>query len=210
MSETAHVLHEPWPSISRQREGVAFGVWIFIASEILFFSGLFVAYTVYRTLYPDAFKIAARETDVFYGTLNTAILLTSSMTMALSVALSEKGFRRATVWTLSLTAILGCTFLVVKGLEYHDDLTKGLWPGANFPLHPPATQLFWMLYWIMTGIHAIHLTIGIGIVTVVAILLKWREIPPKATTFEAVALYWHMVDLIWVILLPILYLVGRA
>ncbi|MGH8262875.1 MAG: cytochrome c oxidase subunit 3, partial [Steroidobacteraceae bacterium] len=191
MTDTARVLHEPWPSVSRQREGVAFGVWVFIASEILFFSGLFVTYTIYRTLYPDAFKIASRETDVFYGTLNTAILLTSSLTMALSVALSEKGFRRITVGTLSLTALLGLAFMTVKGFEYAGDLEKGLWPSPNFPLHPAATQLFWTLYWIMTGIHAIHLSVGIGIVITITVLLARRDIPPKATTFEGVALYWH-------------------
>jgi len=130
--------------------------------------------------------------------------------MAVAVEASEKGFRRLTIWCLTATALLGTTFLVIKGFEYHSDLEKGLWPGANFPLDPPATQLFWTLYWIMTGVHAVHLTVGIGIVTVVTILLARKTIPAKATTFEGIALYWHLVDMIWVILLPILYLVGRT
>jgi len=210
MSETSAALHEPWPDVERQREGVSFGVWVFLASEVLFFGGLFLSYTVYRFLYGDAFKIAAHETDVFYGTLNTAILLTSSLTMAMAGRGSEAGFRRMTLWCLAATAAFGSAFLVVKGFEYHDDIVKGLIPGPAFPLHPAETQIFWAFYWIATGVHAIHLTVGIGAVTIVAVLLWRGRLPVKATTYEGIALYWHFVDIIWIILLPMLYLIGRA
>lgn len=210
MSEAAPLLHEPWPSIERQKFAVTFGMWVFIASEVLFFGGLFLAYTVYRHLDAEAFKAAARETEVIYGATNTAVLLTSSLTMAMAVKASEEGLRRMTLWCLAVTAALGVAFLVIKGFEYHSDLDKGLWPGPNFPLHPATTQLFWAFYWISTGVHAVHLTVGIGIVAVVMVQLKRGTLPVAATRFEGVALYWHLVDTIWIFLLPMLYLVGRA
>ena len=210
MSEISRVLHEPWPSVERQKLAVTFGMWVFIASEVLFFGGLFLAYTIYRHLDAEAFKIAARETEVVYGATNTAVLLTSSLTMAMAVKASEEGLRRMTLWCLTATAALGLTFLVIKGFEYHSDLEKGLWPGPGFPLHPAATQLFWAFYWIATGIHAVHLTVGIGIVAVVTLELKRGALPIAATRFDGVALYWHLVDTIWIFLLPMVYLIGRA
>lgn len=210
MSDRPAALHEPWPSLARQREGVSFGVWVFLASEILFFGGLFLAYTVYRNLYPEAFQLAARETDIVYGTLNTAILMTSSLTMAVAVRAADAGVRRMTVWCLVLTAALGTAFLVVKGLEYHEDFVEHLVPGPSFALTPAPTQIFFALYWIMTGVHAVHLTVGIGVVATLVVQTWRRVIPIEATTFQGAALYWHLVDVIWIILLPLLYLVGRA
>ena len=210
MSEASRLLHEPWPSLERQKFAVTFGMWVFIASEVLFFGGLFLAYTVYRHLDAEAFKAAARETEVIYGATNTAVLLTSSLTMAMAVKASEEGLRRMTLWCLTATAALGLAFLVIKGFEYKSDLDKGLWPGLGFPLHPAATQLFWAFYWIATGIHAIHLTVGIVIVTVVIFELDRGTLPVRATRFEGVALYWHLVDTIWIFLLPMLYLIGRS
>lgn len=210
MSEASSALREPWPDLARQREAVSFGVWAFLASEALFFGGLFLGYAIYRNLYPEAFLTAARETDIVYGTLNTAILLTSSLTMAVAERGAQQGFRRVVLWCLAATALLGAAFLVTKGFEYRDDISKGLIPGLNFPLHPAQTQLFWAFYWVMTGVHAIHLTIGIGVVTAVMILLWRQDRSPESPIFEGVALYWHLVDVIWVILLPLLYLVGRT
>jgi heme/copper-type cytochrome/quinol oxidase subunit 3 len=210
VTNAERILQEPWPSLERQREAVSFGMWVFIASELLFFGGLFVSYAVYRNLYPEALTIAARETEVIYGASNTAILLTSSLTMAMAVKGAEQGFRRMTIWCLVATVTLGLAFLVVKGFEYNSDLDRGLWPGPNFALHPAPTQLFWAFYWITTGLHAVHLSIGIGIVSVVTFRLVRRLMPVRASAFEGVALYWHLVDTIWVLLLPMLYLVGRA
>jgi cytochrome c oxidase subunit 3 len=189
---------------------VSFGMWVFIASEILFFGGLFLSYMIYRLLDPASLKIAAHEAEVFYGATNTAILLTSSLTMAVAVHAAEKGLRRMTIGCLTATAIFGLGFLIVKGFEYHSDIEKGLWPGPAFPLHPASTQLFWAFYWVATGLHAVHLTIGIVIVAVVTIQLARRVLTPQATTFDGVALYWHLVDTIWIILLPMIYLVGRS
>jgi cytochrome c oxidase subunit 3 len=210
MSEQSAALHEPWPSLERQREAVSFGVWTFLASEVLFFGALFLSYAVYRNLYPQAFTIAARQTDIFYGALNTAILLTSSLTMAVASRSAKESFRRMTLWCLAATTMLGLAFLVCKGFEYRDDILKGLIPGPNFPLHPAETQIFWTFYWVATGIHAVHLIIGIGIVSTAAVRLYRGRLPINASAFAGIALYWHLVDIIWIILLPLLYLIGRA
>jgi cytochrome c oxidase subunit 3 len=210
MSESSGALREPWPNLARQQEGVSFGVWAFLASEALFFGGLFLAYVVYRNLYPEAFHVASRETDLFYGTLNTAILMTSSLTMAVAARSASEGLRRTALWCLAATIALGCAFLIVKGLEYREDIAKNLVPGPYFALKPRETQLFFALYWIMTGVHAIHLTVGIGVVGAALWLLARRALPLETPRLEGIALYWHLVDIIWVILLPLLYLIGRA
>ncbi|HKS84691.1 MAG TPA: cytochrome c oxidase subunit 3 [Pseudolabrys sp.] len=210
MSETSAAVHEPWHDIARQREGVSFGIWVFLASEVLFFGGLFLTYFVYRIEYGEAFKIAAKETDVFYGTLNTVILLTSSLTMATVGRAAEAGFRRMALGCLAATAALGSAFLVVKGFEYYDDISKGLLPGPGFPLQPAQTQIFWTFYWVATIIHAVHLTIGIGVVATAGTLLSRGRLSLQTAALEAIALYWHFVDIIWIILLPMIYLIGRA
>lgn len=207
----ADALREPWRDLDRQREAATFGLWVFLGSELLFFGGLFLAYTVYRVLHPDAFVVAARETDIVYGTANTAILMTSSLTMVLAVRGAEAGLRRLAMWSLAGTIALGLAFLVVKGFEYAEDIGHGLLPGYDFRLSPPATQLFFTLYWIMTAVHAIHLTIGIGAVTRL-LVQGWRGTLPLRTSpaVEATALYWHLVDVIWIVIFPLLYLVGRS
>jgi cytochrome c oxidase subunit 3 len=210
MSETSAALREPWPDLARQREGVAFGVWIFLATEILFFGALFMGYAVYRTLYPEAFREAARQTELFYGALNTGLLLTSSFTMTVAVRSADAGFRRMTLVCLWITLLLGCGFLLGKGLEYHSDLVKGYFPGAGFPLADPRTQIFWAFYWVMTGVHAVHLSTGIGLVAVTLFLLWRRTLKLESATFVAVGLYWHFVDVIWITLVPLLYLIGRT
>lgn len=210
MSETARAINEPWPSLARQREAVSFGVWVFLATELLFFGGLFLGYSVYRALYPEGFLLAARETDIVYGTLNTAILMTSSLTMAVAVRATEKALRRTVLWCLIATIMFGLAFLVIKGFEYKDDIAKGMVPGPDFPIHIQGAQLFWAFYWVMTGLHAIHVTIGIGIVGTVTTLLYRRKLPLDSPSFEGVALYWHLVDIVWVVLLPLLYLIGRS
>jgi cytochrome c oxidase subunit 3 len=210
MSDVSPALQEPWPDLAVQRTGVSVGIWAFLASEILFFSGLFITYAVYRVSNEQAFQVAGRETELFYGTLNTAILLTSSMTMTVALRASGARLRQLTIICLAATAALGLAFLFCKGLEYRDDLTKNLFPGADFPLKPPQTELFWMLYWIMTGIHAVHLSAGIAVVIVVTILFSRRIVPVQDSTMEGVATYWHFVDSVWLVLYPLLYLVGRS
>jgi cytochrome c oxidase subunit III len=167
-------LQEPWPNHALQREGVSVGMWLFLMSEVLFFAALFITYSVYRHFNAEAFRIAAAHSDIVYGATNTAILLTSSLTMTVALRAASAQLRRLTIACLVATAFLGAAFLLVKGLEYHDDLTESLFPGAGFPLSPPETQLFWMLYWVMTGIHAVHLTAGILVVLTVALLFERR------------------------------------
>lgn len=210
MSNTATALREPWPDLDRQREGVAIGIWLFIASEVLFFGALFLGYWVYRSLYPEAFCIAGAQTEVLYGSVNLLLLLTSSAAMTIAVDASRQEMRRITIICLALTILLGIGFLLFKGLEYRDDIAKGLFPGTHFPLQPPQTQLFWAFYWVMTSVHAIHLATGIIVVGVFALMLWRRMLPIKAPAILGVATYWHFVDTVWIVLFPLLYLVGRS
>ena len=210
MSDVSAALQEPWPDLDAQREGVGLGIWVFLASEILFFGVLIAAYAVYRSFNAEAFARAAAHTEILYGSINTVLLLTSSVTMTIALRASAARLRRLTIMCLLVTLVLGLAFLLVKGVEYNDDLAKGLVPGAGFPLADPPTQLFWMLYWIMTGIHAIHLSAGILVVATVVVLFWRRVIPVQDSTMEGVATYWHFVDSVWLILYPLLYLVGRS
>ncbi len=210
MTDAAAALREPWTDLDRQREGVTVGIWLFIASEVLFFGALFLGYTVYRTLYPEAFRIAGAETEVLYGGVNLLLLLVSSAVMTIAVDASRLARRWITIICLGLTMLLGAAFLFVKGLEYSSDIAKGLFPGPHFPLQPPQTQLFWAFYWVMTGVHALHLAIGIGIVGVFAFILWRRLLPIESPAMLGVATYWHFVDTVWIILFPLLYLVNRS
>lgn len=210
MSDLSRALQEPWPDLRLQREAVGLGMWFFLASEVLFFAGLFCTYAVYRSFNEEAFQIASRHTEIVYGSINTVLLLTSSLTMTVALRAATAQLRRLTLACLGATAVLGFAFLITKGLEYHSDIEEHLIPGPDFPLKPPATAIFWGLYWIMTGIHAIHLTAGIGVVIVVMTLFKRGTIPVQGSTMEGVAIYWHFVDTVWIFLYPLIYLVGRS
>lgn len=210
MSDTAGALQHPWSTLRLQREGVGLGMWIFLVSEVLFFGGLFVSYAVYRSFNEEAFRIAGEHTEIVYGTINTVLLLTSSLTMTVALRAATANMRDLTLACLAVTAALGVAFLICKGLEYREDLKEHLFPGPHFPLAPPATQMFWGFYWIMTGIHAVHLSGGIAIVLVVLVLFKRRVIPVQGSTMEGVAIYWHFVDSVWLVLYPLLYLAGRS
>ncbi len=210
MSDLSRALQEPWPDLRLQREAVGLGMWFFLASEVLFFAGLFCTYAVYRSFNEEAFQIASRHTEIVYGSINTVLLLTSCLTMTVALRAATAQLRRLTLACLGATAVLGFAFLITKGLEYHSDIEEHLIPGPDFPLKPPATAIFWGLYWIMTGIHAIHLTAGIGVVIVVMTLFKRGTIPVQGSTMEGVAIYWHFVDTVWIFLYPLIYLVGRS
>jgi cytochrome c oxidase subunit 3 len=176
---------------------------------MLFFGGLFLSYAVYRSLHPEAFRIASHESDIVYGTANTVVLLTSSLVMTVAERAAGVGLRRLAMRGLLLTAALGVVFLAIKGLEYREDIAKGLVPGPDFPLHPASTQLFWSLYWIMTGVHAIHLTVGVGVVLVFTLLLRRNAVALRSPAVEVISLYWHFVDVIWVTVYALIYLPGR-
>jgi cytochrome c oxidase subunit 3 len=205
----AEILREPWPDVERQRYGASFGIWIFLVTEMLFFGGLFLSYAVDRTLHSEAFAIASHETNIFYGTINTFILLTSSLIMTVAERAASGGLRRLAITGLLVTAALGVAFLVVKGFEYSEDISKGLVPGPDFPLQPASTQLFWGLYWVMTMVHAIHLTVGIGIVLALTALIARNVVSLQTPAAEVVSLYWHFVDVIWVTVYALIYLPGR-
>ena len=203
---------EPFVETAQQREAAELGMWIFLATEVLFFGTLFVTFTVGRFLHREAFLTAARETDVAFGTINTAILLTSSLTAALAAKAAELRNARLARGFLLATIALALAFLIVKGFEYKGDFDKHLVPGHDFGLQPAETQIFWSLYWIMTGVHAIHVTTGIGVFVFFTYSLKrrWLHLGPAFTGLEVPVLYWHFVDLVWIFLYPLLYLAGRA
>jgi heme/copper-type cytochrome/quinol oxidase subunit 3 len=203
-------LREPWPSVARQREGVAFGMWTFLVTEVLFFGALILVYAVYRHEYPLAFREAAAATNLLYGTINTALLLTSSFVMTIALDAASGGMRRFAIFCLLATAALGFAFLVVKGLEYRDDIAKNLVPGPRLPSQAPAAQLFYALYWVMTGIHAIHLLVGVALALSIALFLARETLLPESTALEASGLYWHFVDTVWLVLYALIYLPGRS
>ncbi|HEX3809541.1 MAG TPA: cytochrome c oxidase subunit 3 [Rhizomicrobium sp.] len=204
-------LRPPFENLQRQHQAVAFGMWIFLVSEVLLFAGLFAGYTVYRDLYPQGFLAAGRQTDIVFGTVNTAILMTSSLTMAVAGRASRAGFGQMARRLLIATFTLGALFLVLKGLEYREDIQRHLVPGAGFALAQRGAQIFFSYYWIMTGVHAVHVTAGL-IAVMRLIVVSRRNVGWLAgsASEDATALYWHLVDVIWIVLYPLLYLVGRA
>ena len=209
MSDQAEALREPWGTLPEQRQAATFGLWVFLGSEILFFGAFFLAYAVLRVLHPAAFELASKHTNIVFGTLNTALLLTSSLTMVLAARAADIKVRGAVLVNLLLTAGFGLAFLVVKGFEYREDIDEGLVPGAHFAL-PPAAQLFYSLYWIITVTHAVHLSIGIVATTRLTIDVARGKLPLRSPQYEVTALYWHLVDVIWILLYPMLYLGGRS
>jgi cytochrome c oxidase subunit 3 len=204
-------LNKPFENLARQHHAVSFGMWVFLASEILLFSALFAGYAVYRMHYQAGFLAAGRETDIVFGTVNTAILMTSSLTIAVAGRAARAGFCRLAWRLLIATIALGLLFLVLKGLEYREDIGKHLVPGPGFPIVQEGAQLFFSYYWIMTGVHAMHVTGGLTAVTRLVVASRknvaWLS---GSGSEEATALYWHLVDVIWIVLYPLLYLVGRA
>lgn len=205
---TDSALREPWESLADQRGNARFGMWVFIASEVLFFGALFMGYSFVRALHPGDFAEAARETNLWYGGPNTAILLTSSFTMVMGVRAADLDLRRMAFWCLAATAALGVAFLILKGFEYRDDLDEHLFPGQDFKLKAAAAQIFWSFYWTVTAVHAIHLSVGIGLVSRLAWLLRSGRLAPRSPQFEVTSLYWGFVDIVWIMAFPLIYLGG--
>lgn len=211
MAEARAGLQEHFSEMPQQKEAATLGMWAFLATEILFFGAMFMAYITYRHAYPQAFAEASHHTIVAYGTINTAILLTSSLTMALAVAAAKEDNQRWLFRHLLFTVVLALVFLGIKALEYHADLEENLWPGKNFRSDlPPQAQIFWFLYWVMTGVHAVHVTVGVGLLSVIAWLARRGKFSSAYhTPVEMSGLYWHFVDVIWIFLYPLLYLIHR-
>ena len=218
MPPTNHaVLAHHFDNIEQQREAETLGMWVFLATEILIFGALFTGYTAYRYQYGPDFEATSAELNVLIGAINTFVLLTSSLTMALSVYATRAGFRRMQLTCLALTAALGSLFMVFKAIEYYGDYRDGLVPGLAFP--PPKlegtdvnlghVQLMLVFYYVMTGLHAVHLTVGIGLILWLMVRARRGSLTPAHYgPVEVCGLYWHFVDIIWIFLLPLLYLTG--
>jgi len=214
-------VHEPHPAhqhhfetMEQQAEAATLGMWLFLATEVLFFGGLFTTYLIYRMWYPAAWSEGSLELDIVLGSVNTVVLITSSLTMALAVRAAQTGHQRPLIRNLILTIILGLVFLVIKFFEYKHKFDVGHVPGPNFHFegaHAGQVELFITLYFAMTGLHALHMVIGLGIMSVILwMAMKQRFSPAWYTPVELAGLYWHFVDIVWIFLFPLLYLVDRA
>jgi cytochrome c oxidase subunit 3 len=203
------LLGEQFDSLEQQEQTATLGMWVFLATEILFFGGLFTAYAVMRTTYPHQFALASHHANVMLGTINTAVLLTSSFFMAFAVRSAKLGDNRAVVLFLALTILLAFAFLALKGLEYSEDIADHLAPGASFdPKLPRQVELFFWLYFLMTGLHALHVFIGICVLSVILLMaLAGKFSPAYSNPVEVSGLYWHFVDIVWVFLYPLFYLI---
>ncbi|MGH9631849.1 MAG: cytochrome c oxidase subunit 3 family protein [Bryobacteraceae bacterium] len=195
----------------QQLEASTLGMWTFLITEIMFFGGLFGAYTVYRMAYPEAFAQASAHMDVTLGAINTAVLICSSLTMALAVRAAQLTERRPLVFFLIATMALGAVFLVIKAFEYHHKYVDGMFPGLNYHLEGDMARqagLLIFLYFVMTGMHALHMIIGEGLLTYILIKAKRGTFSSVYyTPVEMIGLYWHFVDIVWIFLFPLLYLI---
>ena len=193
----------------RDDVGAKMGMWLFLFTEVLLFGGLFLAYAVYRFKNPAQFHLAGMEMNTTIGTLNTIILLTSSLTVALAIAAIQKGNRFLSIILLSVTDILGFIFLLNKYFEWMAEIHRGNFPGGKELLAKPDGQiLFFGLYYVMTGLHGIHVIIGMSILTFILVyIIKNKVTPDNYIKLENAGLYWHLVDLIWIFLFPLFYLV---
>jgi len=214
----ANTLHEPalkhhFDDLDQQHEAATLGMWLFLATEVLFFGGLFTAYMLYRVWYPETFGAASRTLDIMFGSINTIVLITSSLTMALAVHAAATDERRRLLGFLALTMLLGAVFLGIKGIEYYQKFEEHHIPGFGFHFEgtaPERANLFFSLYFAMTGLHALHMIIGLGLMTVMLVMAcRGRFTARWHTPIEMSGLYWHFVDIIWIFLFPLLYLVDR-
>lgn len=207
-------LASQFDNVAQQREAATFGMWIFLATELMFFGPLFFGYLYGRTHFGEAFGAASRHTDITLGTINTAVLLTSSATMATAAMVRRLGNTRLAMRLLLLTAALGAVFLLLKGIEYRHEWQEHLVPGAHFSFETPhagGAEIFFFLYFALTGLHAVHLIAGITLTTFFAVCLhRGRLAFADDEKIEIVALYWHFVDVVWIFLYPMLYLIERA
>jgi cytochrome c oxidase subunit III len=210
-------LYGQFKTMEQQQETASLGMWIFLTTEVLFFGGLFLTYTVNRSAYSDVFGAASRSIDIKLGAINTAVLIASSLTMAMAVWTAQTGRKKAVTGFLIATLVLGSIFLGIKAVEYHQKYVEHHIPGLNFNFEKGATpamnahaQLFFSLYFGMTGLHALHMIVGAGLLLwLIKESVKGRFTPEYNTPVEIVGLYWHFVDIVWIFLFPLLYLIDR-
>ncbi|MFN7963714.1 MAG: cytochrome c oxidase subunit 3 family protein [Thermoanaerobaculia bacterium] len=226
MSEAAHAhpgLHHQFDSYEQQRQSASLGMWAFLVNEVMFFGGMFLAYAYYRHRYGHEFAAGSHSLDISLGAFNTAVLIGSSLTMALAVRAAQMGRNKAIVAFLIATMVLGSVFLGVKVIEYSDKFEHHHVPGPSFVWHDEAgsgkyagadpfkIQIYFSLYFAMTGFHALHMIVGIGIMLFMlrpAWKGKWNL--DNHNFVEGFGLYWHFVDIVWIFLFPLLYLIGRS
>jgi cytochrome c oxidase subunit III len=210
----ALALREQFATPGQQKEASFLGMWTFLITEIMFFGGMFLAYSIYRSAYPLVFARASNSLNMVIGAVNTAVLLCSSFTMVMAVHSAQIGNRRWLIWCLIFTILLGGAFLGIKGYEWWEKFEEHHVPGPTFHLEGETQQgrseLFFSLYFLMTGIHALHMVVGVGIMLVLLYFAyRGRFTPEYYTPIDVGGLYWHFVDIIWIFLFPLLYLVGR-
>ncbi|HEY1233742.1 MAG TPA: cytochrome c oxidase subunit 3 family protein [Candidatus Binatia bacterium] len=197
----------------QQHEASWLGMWVFLGTEVMFFGGMFLGYTLYRNAYPQEFASASNHLDIWLGTINTAVLICSSFTMALAVRASQIGQNRLILIFLFLTIVLGIVFLGIKFTEYYQKFEEHLVPGWDFTFEgasASSAEIFFSFYFAMTGMHALHMIIGIGLLTTLIVkTARGRFSASYNTPVELIGLYWHFVDIVWIFLFPLLYLVGR-
>ncbi|MEX0646660.1 MAG: cytochrome c oxidase subunit 3 family protein [Balneolaceae bacterium] len=205
-----HVQHH-FVDGEQQFETAKLGMWVFLVTEILFFGGLFAAYIVYRSWYPELYTMASTELDTFWGTVNTIVLIGSSLTVAMAIRSAQLNQIKGLIYNLYITIGLACTFMVIKYFEYAHKFEIGILPGRHYTYEGIAHEkanIFFSIYYMMTGLHGIHVIIGIG-------LMIWLVVKAKRNIFhseyytpvEITGLYWHLVDIIWIFLFPLLYLI---
>ncbi len=221
-AHASHPEHEHPPELkhhfddtAQQLESSTLGMWVFLLTEIMFFGGMFGGYTVYRNLYPDAFASTSHFMNVTLGALNTGVLICSSFTMVLAVRSAQLGRKKALILFLVFTLILGCVFLVVKYFEYHEKWVDHHIPGPGFRYAESQfyhqAQIMFFLYFAMTGMHAMHMIVGAGLLTTLIIMAARNKFSAEwFTPVEMIGLYWHFVDIVWIFLFPLLYLIGHT
>jgi cytochrome c oxidase subunit 3 len=210
----AQVLQKQYADLAHQGETAELGIWAFIASEVLFLGGLFIAYSFYRYLHPRGVAEAASHTKIAIGAVNTVVLLSSSFFMSWASFAARAGQSRLAGRPMWAAAGLGVTFLILKGVEYAEEFKEHLWPGPGFSLasgEPRVGEVFYFIYWLLTGIHALHLLVGIAAVSIVA----WRAGQGEYSRayyapVRVVSLYWHFVDVVWIFVFVLIYLPGRG
>ncbi len=212
-----HAHHEDlahhFDDLAQQKESAVLGMWAFLVTEVLFFGGLFVVYAVYRSLHAESFAEGSNHLSIALGAFNTVVLIGSSLTMALAVLAGHQGDNRAVARWIVATMVLGAVFLGVKAFEYGGKFHDGLIPGTRFAadaLQHGQVEIFFSLYFAMTGLHAFHMVIGFGLMLWLLRLARARRFSAEySTPVEMVGLYWHFVDIVWIFLFPLLYLIGR-
>lgn len=204
MTTQNHAVH-----VHRDDVGARMGMWLFLFTELILFGGMFFLYSVYRFINQEQFHIAAKELNTLIGTFNTIILLTSSLTMALSIGAIQRNNKSLSIFFQGITILLGLGFLVNKYFEWSIKFYHGIYPGSDVLVSKPSGEiLFFGLYYVMTGLHGLHVVIGIFLIGFMTILTMKNVINHTSyVKLEAAGLYWHLVDIIWIFLFPLFYLI---